>query len=419
MKKVIQLLTMTFIVLGSVSSSAQNSILWFKKKDYKKVKKHSIMMDAGQYHLIAQEIKNARIVGLGEATHGTKEIFKTKLEIIKELITNHGFNTVAFEAPYAGFFEINEHIQSRTNLSKEDILSHFSFWIWKTSEVLELVAWMRNYNSQHDKQVKIIGIDIQGYNEILKRLTHRMEQQAEKAIVKDLTQLKEALDPFQKFRIQSQLDSLTTQNQSNLKLKIKEIQDKIITSEKEPMTKRYLEEEFRQLIFCIHFMFNGDVLYRDKIMSENVESIIQKNANAKVIIWAHNAHLDEGEALTQMGYHLSKTFQEEYISVAITFEEGSCTIMPNTDGIFQCKAFGYYAIENLASRINLNHKAVLIDLKNASKKNKQAKRFFSVAELRTVGAGKPRQEFFSYNLSESFDYVMCLKKTSPTEILLD
>jgi erythromycin esterase-like protein len=43
---------------------------------------------------------NARVVLLGEATHGTSEFYRARAQITRRLVERHGFNIVAVEADW-------------------------------------------------------------------------------------------------------------------------------------------------------------------------------------------------------------------------------------------------------------------------------------------------------------------------------
>jgi erythromycin esterase-like protein len=68
-----------------------------------------LLHDAGE-HLPAPErnefatffdrFASARIVLLGEATHGTSEFYSARATITRQLIEHHGFNIVAVEADW-------------------------------------------------------------------------------------------------------------------------------------------------------------------------------------------------------------------------------------------------------------------------------------------------------------------------------
>ena len=62
---------------------------------------------------ILDELRNARIVGLGEATHGTKEFFQMKHRVFQYLVENHGFKAFLFEMDLAEARIFNDWVQWR------------------------------------------------------------------------------------------------------------------------------------------------------------------------------------------------------------------------------------------------------------------------------------------------------------------
>src|SRR5689334_9368657 len=53
---------------------------------------------------------NIAILGLGEATHGTSEFFKSKHRIFKYMVENHGYKVFAIEADVGESILINEAV---------------------------------------------------------------------------------------------------------------------------------------------------------------------------------------------------------------------------------------------------------------------------------------------------------------------
>ena len=109
-------------------------------------------------------LKNKKIVGMGEATHGTKEFFNMKAKMFKFLVTNCGYKIFSIEATYGGTLKVNDYVL----YGKGDILSAMSgmeFWTWDTKEVEDLIEWMRKYNeSKPDiEKLKFYGFDCQSF----------------------------------------------------------------------------------------------------------------------------------------------------------------------------------------------------------------------------------------------------------------
>lgn len=109
---------------------------------------------------LANMIGNARIVGLGEGTHGTREHFLIKSRIIRSLIEEKGFNVVAIEANFAAVRVLNDYVLYGKG-TPEDALMSLGTWIFNSEEVLDLVKWLRQYNAdpENKRKVSICGFD--------------------------------------------------------------------------------------------------------------------------------------------------------------------------------------------------------------------------------------------------------------------
>ena len=115
-------------------------------------------------HAAAQERdrRRARLVALGEATHGTREFFQLKHRMLEFLVSELGFTVFGIEATMPEAFDVNEFVLTGKG-DPARALAGMYFWTWDTEEVLEMIRWMRNYNSdpRHEKKVKFYGFDAQ------------------------------------------------------------------------------------------------------------------------------------------------------------------------------------------------------------------------------------------------------------------
>jgi erythromycin esterase-like protein len=107
-------------------------------------------------------IGGARIVALGEATHGTREFFQLKHRLLEFLVTEMGFTTFAIEANWPESLEVNEYVLHGRG-DPAMLLAELHCWPWDTEEVLDLIRWMRQYNtsSTHRTRVRFSGFDAQ------------------------------------------------------------------------------------------------------------------------------------------------------------------------------------------------------------------------------------------------------------------
>jgi len=106
-------------------------------------------------------IGNARIVSMGEATHGTREFFRLKHRMIEYCVSQLGFTVIAFEAEYGTTLAVNDYVLFGKG-NAVDVVTGMGFWTWDTEEVVALVEWVRAWNLTHQRKVKFYGFDVQG-----------------------------------------------------------------------------------------------------------------------------------------------------------------------------------------------------------------------------------------------------------------
>jgi len=87
-------------------------------------------------------IGDARIVSLGEATHGTREFFKLKHRILEFCVAELGFTMFCIEAPFPESLAVNAYVLDGVG-NAADALASMRYWVWNTEEVLDLIEWMR------------------------------------------------------------------------------------------------------------------------------------------------------------------------------------------------------------------------------------------------------------------------------------
>jgi erythromycin esterase-like protein len=105
-------------------------------------------------------IGDARIVALGEATHGTREFFQLKHRLLEFLATEMGFTIFSIEANMPEAYRLNEYVLHGTG-DPAELLRGLYFWTWNTEEVLDMIRWMREFNASGKGRVQFTGFDMQ------------------------------------------------------------------------------------------------------------------------------------------------------------------------------------------------------------------------------------------------------------------
>jgi len=105
-------------------------------------------------------IGNARIVSLGEATHGSREFFQLKHRMLEYLATEMGFTIFSIEANMPEAYRLNDYVLTG-NGDPAKLIKGMYFWTWNTQEVLDMVMWMRDFNESGKGRVQFTGFDMQ------------------------------------------------------------------------------------------------------------------------------------------------------------------------------------------------------------------------------------------------------------------
>ena len=120
--------------------------------------------DAGHGFADMQPLKkmigNARIVSLGEATHGTREFFQLKHRMLEFLATEMGFTIFSIEANMPEAYQLNDFVLNGKG-DPAKLIKGMYFWTWDTQEVLDMVLWLREFNKSGKGRLQFTGFDMQ------------------------------------------------------------------------------------------------------------------------------------------------------------------------------------------------------------------------------------------------------------------
>lgn len=251
---------------------------------------------------ISNQKPNARIIGLGEATHGTSEVFDYKIEIIKSLIKNNGVRTVALEAHYANSYNLNNYIHDGKGDSKQLVLQ-LGYWPYYTVEFQDFIIWLKDYNKNTTDKISIIGVDSQPGGSSLKVLTEKLKDDV--SISKLLNELNnDSTQISKKIEVSNQLlQELVKHNHNeNILLNAKAVSQSLFLGQYEI----YDPKSYK---------------IRDSLMTQNIEYILQKlNTDEKIAYWAHDQHVQNKVNWT--GGFLKQKLKDSYINLGFLLGNG-------------------------------------------------------------------------------------------------
>ncbi len=120
-------------------------------------------IEAADINPLLSRIGDARVVLIGEASHGTSEFYRMRDRISRALIETKGFNFIAIEADWPDAARIDHCVRHREHRPSEwTAFSRFPIWMWRNNEVRGFVDWLRSYNAAHKatSAVAFHGLDL-------------------------------------------------------------------------------------------------------------------------------------------------------------------------------------------------------------------------------------------------------------------
>jgi erythromycin esterase len=229
-------------------------------------------------------IKDASIVALGENSHGSSSIYKLKLSLVKTLVQKFGFTVFALEMPVAEAENINRYVQYGKG-KKEDIINNLVYKSWQTQDMLDILEWIRLYNTVTERKISFQGFDIQ-YADLSLKNVEDFAKKNDSKLSQKLTDLRGLIDQ----------DANKSRNWQTVYQKAdsinKYLESKNISSYSSVNNDTLLKIKHNIGVYLQSLSLNyktDSTKSRDEYMAENIDWII-KNAppGSKIIISADN-----------------------------------------------------------------------------------------------------------------------------------
>src|SRR5262245_44477534 len=275
----------------------------------------------------------ARVVALGEDTHGTAEFFRMKHRLLRLLVEEMGFTDFAIEASFPDTEPINEYVLFGRGAARE-VLAGQGFWTWRTEEVLAMVEWMREYNRVHGPVLSFRGFDMQRPLPSMDAVVRYLEG-VDPASAARASALYAPYRPYGErqtaIAYAAAPASLKTQVRANVAgvASLLAAQEARYVASSSPRAFADASHHARIVVQAeaVYAVEGGDSQARDASMAENAQWLLdQVGPRARLVLWAHNDHVrkDGGESGT-MGDALDRRFGAQMRVVGFAFGQGACT----------------------------------------------------------------------------------------------
>jgi len=256
-----------------------------------------------------QRIGNARVVLIGEASHGTSEFYRMRERITRALIEQKGFDFVAIEGDWPDAARLDHYVRHAEYPPSEwTAFARFPTWMWRNEEVREFIEWLRKHNAalDPDRRVAFHGLDLYSlYTSIQAILGYLDEIDPDTAAV--ARHRYSCLTPWQSDPIAYGHAALTDRYRT--------CEHEVVQMLQDLMTKRQTYathdgERFLDVVQNARLVTNAERYYRtmyygsrsswnlrDTHMFETLESLLQHHGpRSRAVVWAHNSHIGDAHA---------------------------------------------------------------------------------------------------------------------------
>jgi erythromycin esterase-like protein/predicted phosphoribosyltransferase len=273
---------------------------------------------------LEQLIGDARIVLIGESSHGTHEFYEARAAITQWLIEEKGFCAVAAEADWPDAYRVNRYVRGLgEDETADEALSgfeRFPAWMWRNTVVRDFVDWLRLRNRRQEsngqRQAGFYGLDLYSLHRSIHEVITYLDKIDPKAAARARARYAcfdhASADDGQAYGFSAAfgagpscenqaIEQLVDIQRNALAYARRDgllAEDELFYTEQNAQTVRNAEVYYRA-------MFSGRVTswnLRDKHMAQTLDALLKhldrhhEAPPARIVVWAHNSHVGDARA---------------------------------------------------------------------------------------------------------------------------
>lgn len=399
-------------------------------------------------------VGDARIVVIGESSHGTHEFYAARAEITKRLVEDKGFSAIAAEADWPDAYRVNRYVRGGGHdKTAEEALrgfERFPSWMWRNAPVLDFVGWLKEHNDRSRAQGRTLtgfyGLDLYS----LHRSMHEVLEYLDRV---DPAAARRARDRYSCFdhlsgddgqsygyaaafgagesfeqQVVEQLVELQRHSLEYVRRDGMAAEDEQFYAERNAVSVCDAEGYYRT-------MFSGRVSswnLRDRHMVQTLAALVShldrhSGTASRIVVWAHNSHAGDARA-TEAGTHgevtVGQLVREAYPDacrlIGFTTFEGSVTAASQWGGPAERKEVRPAlpgSVEELFHELGEPSFLVRTDEGNAATRTLRAARLQRAIGVIYRPETERQSHYFHTRISDQFDAVIHIDTTRAVEPL--
>jgi len=313
------------------------------------------------YDSLMELIGDSRFVLLGEASHGTHDFYDTRAQITEWLIQEKGFSAVAVEADWPDAYRANRYVQGRSSdgqaIEALDSFRRFPTWMWRNTDVVEFIAWLREFNDALPKgkrKVGFYGLDLYSLHASARAVLDFLDKVDPEAArraryryscFEHFGEDTQAYGYAARFGLSKSCEDEVVGQLVEMRKRAADLAsrdghvdpDDFFMAEQNARLVKNAERYYRSMFESRIESWN----LRDQHMVETLDALTEHlgGSSAKIVVWAHNSHLGDARA-TQLeqsgelnvGQLVRERHGENAVLVGFTTYTGTVTAASDWDG---------------------------------------------------------------------------------------
>lgn len=368
----------------------------------------------------------ATVVGMGEASHGTEELFEARRRLTRELIEEHGVRLFAFEAAFSAVTPVNEYIQGGDG-DPEALFSTLGInWPYRCESLVSFVEWIREFNEDRDpeERVAVHGIDAAEYAAPAARLVAFLRGTGHEGLVGDSLDYLAAVEAGEVDPESITLDRLESEAEAAISSLAMTFEDGPVSEiEGAHVARRHLAS----LRAAREIRDEDTPLTREDAMADTLEWLVEHETDGRTVVWGHNDHLKRGELRPHgnkgptLGKLLDQRFGAEYCPLGSEFGSGRVRIIAGGE---EGLDYDTYEVDPLGERSlpavfgRVAEEPFLLNVKRSAEEPVVAEWLAESPRRRSVPASVDGLSTATEaGLPGEFDTVLFVPESSPTELV--
>lgn len=312
-----------------------------------------------EFAALFDRFADARVVLLGEATHGTSEFYRARAAITRRLIERHGFTIVAVEADWPDAAAIDRHVRHLPHQPMHTPpFTRFPTWMWRNKDVDSFVAFLRRHNAGKppEQRAGFYGLDLYNMTASIAAVLTYLDSVDPKAAA-IARERYGCLEPWSREPAAYGRAALTRGyamcedpvTRSLVDMLRKELAyvphdgERFFDATQNARLIADAERYYRIMYYGSHHSWN----LRDNHMFDTLQRLLAwSGGDSKAVVWAHNSHIGDARATDMgaergelnLGQLCRQTYGREAVLIGFGTHSGTVAAASDWDAPMEVKA---------------------------------------------------------------------------------